>query len=336
MKYQRKLICLFVCFCIAVIVSVLAAEPVKDVKNEEDVQKVNLPWLSDGENKFSIVDYEWFDAERSRKVPVRFYIPEADGKMPLIVFSHGLGGDRYGYKFLAEYWSGHGFACLMLQHPGSDSGLWKGVDPAESKRNIFKAASIQNSLLRVQDVRFAMVKLAELCAEGGIYANKIDMEHAGIAGHSFGAQTTLAAVNSGKEFIAAIPMSAPAVGGKLVQKLSYGNIAVPCLHMTGTLDNSPVGETKAEQRRVPYDCISSSDQYLVNFIGGDHMIFSGVWMPLRDNNKDADFHRCIKSAATAFWYGYLKGDQDALRWLKDSIGDYLNNIAEYEYKLKGE
>ena len=45
------------------------------------------------------VDADWKDASRNREVPVRIYAPKAatDGtpeKLPLIVFSHGLGGSR--------------------------------------------------------------------------------------------------------------------------------------------------------------------------------------------------------------------------------------------------
>ncbi len=332
MKYKNRIVCILTCLCFAVFAGLLPAEPVKVASGDNN----SLPWLSDGAYSVTVTDYEWIDSDRSRTVPVRLYLPGAEGKMPLIVFSHGLGGDRYGYKFLGGYWASHGFVCLMLQHPGSDSSLWKGVPPAESKNNIMKAASIQNALLRVQDVRFAMTKMAELCADGGIMANKVDLTAAGIAGHSFGAQTTLATVNSSSDFIAAIPMSAPYAGGKLAQKFAYGNIAVPCLHMTGTIDDSPVGETSAAQRRVPYDFLSSSDQYLINFIGGDHMIFADIWLPLRDNDKDKEFHQCIKSVTTAFWYCYLKKDQSASQWLNISVRDYLKNIADYEYKIKSE
>ena len=56
---------------------------------------------------------------------------------------------------------------------------------------------------------------------------------------------------------------------------AFAGIRIPCLHMTGTLDDSPIGETKAAERRLPFDHIRGADQYLITFIGGDHMIFSG-------------------------------------------------------------
>ena len=46
-------------------------------------------------------------------------------------------------------------------------------------------------------------------------------------------------------------------------------------HMTGTLDDSPVGKSTVADRRVPFDHIAAKEQFLVTFTGGDHMVFSG-------------------------------------------------------------
>ena len=45
--------------------------------------------------------------------------------------------------------------------------------------------------------------------------------------------------------------------------LAFGRIKLPCLHVTGTADNSIVGTTTALQRRLPFDYSKAADRYLV-------------------------------------------------------------------------
>ncbi len=61
--------------------------------------------------------------------PVRLYWPATStrkGPVPLIVFSHGLGGSRKGYSYLGEGWSARGTASVPIQHAGIDETLWQG------------------------------------------------------------------------------------------------------------------------------------------------------------------------------------------------------------------
>ena len=155
----------------------------------------------------------------------------------------------------------------------------------------------------------------------GPLKSRLDLSRIGMAGHSFGAWTTLAVI--GEAFIgaggressladprvkAAIAMSAPAPRDKETLDKAFARVKVPCLHMTGTLDDSPIGDTKAKDRRVPFDHIRGADQYLVTFTGGDHMIFSGRGR-LSGGSKDAAFQSLILTATTVFWDAYLKGDR---------------------------
>ena len=71
-------------------------------------------------------DFDWFDTARNRAVPVRLYLPAQTAPaqtLPLVMFSHGMGGSRRGYSYLGAYWASHGFTSLHLQHVGSDRSL---------------------------------------------------------------------------------------------------------------------------------------------------------------------------------------------------------------------
>lgn len=277
----------------------------------------------------------WEDSSRSRNLPVKIYFPSGgDDRFPVILFSHGLGGSREGYAYLGRNWASHGYVSVHLQHPGSDDSVWRGSLPAEVMNRLREAARNPRAAQdRYRDVKFALDRLseldraAELEGEPNPLAGRLDLERIGMAGHSFGALTTLAAVGqrveipradvSDPRIRAAIPMSAPVTGWR---ETDYAAIRVPLMHMTGTLDDSPIGGTRAADRRIPFDRISQAEQYLIIFRDGDHMIFggrSGMLGRLTGRNQDAEFHRLILAASLAFWDAYLRGDAEARRWLTE-------------------
>ncbi len=99
-----------------------------------------------------IVDLTVHDAARDRDIPLRVYLPTNTAPVPVILFSHGLGGNREGSKFMGEHWAARGYVAVFLQHPGSDDSVWKGKPPGELMPDLERAASLENFLLRVQDV----------------------------------------------------------------------------------------------------------------------------------------------------------------------------------------
>ena len=82
--------------------------------------------------------------------------------------------------------------------------------------------------------------------------------------------------------------------------------------MTGTLDDSPIGETKAAERRILFDKTDHAETCLVIFNGADHMTFSGHIIP---RASDAGFQSLICAGSTAFWDAYLRGNAAAKNWL---------------------
>ena len=54
------------------------------------------PWRLRAEGSFETLDLDWVDPARQRPVPVRLYLPQLAAqaeRVPLIVFSHGIGGN---------------------------------------------------------------------------------------------------------------------------------------------------------------------------------------------------------------------------------------------------
>ncbi len=98
------------------------------------------------------VDLSFHDAARNRDIPLRVYLPTNTAPEPVVLFSHGLGGNREGSKFMGEQWAARGYVAVFIQHPGSDDSVWKNAPPLERMKAMNQAASLENFLLRVQDV----------------------------------------------------------------------------------------------------------------------------------------------------------------------------------------
>ena len=282
---------------------------------------------------------DWVDTARGRTLPVKVYYPASgDGPFPVVVVSHGLGGTREGIAYLGEYFAAHGYISLHVQHPGSDDSAWRGkMRPMASMRKA--ATDLDNILDRPKDVTFVLDEAERRAKAGDALWAKADFTRVAVAGHSFGAFTALAAagrelkgpmgnmsVNLGDPRIkACIALSAPA-SAREAKNGSYDTIKVPCLHMTGTEDNSPIGETSAKDRRIPFDSINGADQYLLTFKGGDHMIFNGPrkrtgLAALRGSSisveTEARYEKLIEECTTEFLDASLRGDKPALFFLQD-------------------
>jgi predicted dienelactone hydrolase len=294
----------------------------------------------------NVVLQNWNDARRTRDIPVKIYLPKSGSPpYPVVIFSHGLGGSRDAAEYLGEAWSEHGYVGVFIQHPGSDSAVWQsslGSGREAMMRSMKAAANAKNLVARVDDVKFTLDQLDKRSKTDPVLKGQLDLNKIALAGHSFGAGTTLAVAgqNFGDGKIngtdsrikAAIYLCPPVGGGKIAPDRSYGSIKIPGLLLTGTEDNSPIGNTTAAERRIPFDGMKAPHQYLINFVGADHAVFGGRSFRSAKQGDD-DFHKMIIEVTTKFLDSNLKGDASASRWLDSSAAKaYLGKMATLERK----
>src|ERR1035441_8895008 len=206
-----------------------------------------------------IVDLTVHDAARNRDLPVRVYLPTNAVPVPVILFSHGLGGNREGSKFLGEHWAARSYVAVFLQHPGSDDSIWKDKPVKDVMADMTRATSLDNFLLRVQDVPVVLSQLEIWNAEKKHpLAGRMNLKKIGMSGHSFGAVTTQAV--SGESFPAggqrftdaritaaiAFSPSSPKTGSAAT---AFGAVKIPWLLMTGTKDVAPIGTPSVKSDR---------------------------------------------------------------------------------------
>src|SRR5699024_7666657 len=97
------------------------------------------------------------------------------------------------YDYLGINWASHGYICVHLQHPGSADSVWKNAPLLDRLQALQDAAlNVQNAINRPYDVAFAIDQLTRLNQTDVRFRKRLDLDHIGMAGHSFGSYTTLA------------------------------------------------------------------------------------------------------------------------------------------------
>lgn len=298
----------------------------------EKYDPLSLP----SESAAKTVDFVVKDESRSREIPIRVYLPEGKSAAPVVLFSHGLGGDRSNSPYLGNHWAGHGYVCVFMQHPGSDDSLWRGKPFAERMPAMRKGVSLENFVLRVKDVPAVLDELERWNKDDGSeLKGRMDLEHIGMCGHSFGAVTTQAM--SGQRFPltstpltdsrikAAIAFSPSAPRKGSVPKTAFGDVKIPWLLMTGTKDTAPVGDQTVESRLLVFPALPPGDKYELVLDGAEHSAFGDRPLPGETGRRNPNHHRVILALSTAFWDAYLRGDGDAKAWLE---GDGPKSVLE--------
>jgi predicted dienelactone hydrolase len=255
----------------------------------------------------------WADAARGgRAVPVRIRMPQGSGRAPVILFSHGLGGDLDAGTDWVSAWSEAGFVTVNIQHPGSDSAIWKGrARPMQGLRGAMNGEQLK---ARAGDIHFVLDRLEKGGREGACDLGRIDTGRVGMAGHSFGAQTTLAVAGAryGGEAImrdprikAAIALSPQPAQGQ-DDRLAFGGITIPFFSITGTRDELPfLNKVTPQDRTRPFAAMPVGNKYLLVLDGANHMTLGGQSMRMPETSPNAHVVDAVTRLTTDFWRTYL-------------------------------
>lgn len=284
---------------------------------------------SDDREGVAPLDLDVVDRDRGRTVPIRVFLP-ADGAAvvprPVVLFSHGLGGTRSGSGYLGEHWSRRGYVAVFLQHPGSDASVWQDEPVGRRMAAMREAASPANLRLRMQDVPSVLDALAAWSAMAGHHlAGRLDLDRVGMAGHSFGAQTTQAVSGQtlplvGRRFTdprikAAAIMSPGSPRGRADAGTAFEAVAIPWLLMTGTRDTAAIGGQTVESRLAVFPGLPAGRAYELVLHDAEHSAFTDRPLPGDRVDRNPNHHRVIRAITTAFWDAFLRDDPEARRWL---------------------
>ena len=281
------------------------------------------------------------DPVRKKELPFKVYYPKTGGPYPVIVFSHGFGGNKDGFGPVGKHWASQGYVVI---HPSHEDGLSRQGNEARNSGgeggglrgrlgNLRNDLSDTNKISgRVADLVLVLDKLEDLPNLAPGLKGKLDSKTIGVAGHSFGAYTAMliggVTTDFGKEkdksFLdkrvkCILPISAQGTGQQGLTEQSWNALRMPMMTITGTEDRG-VGGQSVEWRKEPYKYSPAGDKYLIVIEGANHMSYGGALRIRGGGVTDI-----VNFSTTKYWDAYLKNSQEAKEYLQS--GKLLKDFA---------
>jgi len=271
------------------------------------------------------------DEKRNKDVRVRIFYPVMAGKYPVVVFSHGAGASDTCCESLTRHWATYGYITLQPIHDDSVAQRLSSDDEnarfPQAVREALKNPALWES--RPRDISFLLDSLGALQKRVAGLNGKIDTSRIGVAGHSMGSYTAEAIAGAfvdlpgrpGQNFSdprakAILCLSPQGPGQFGLTAHSFGNISLPFMGITGSLDNlGPLAN--AAWHKIPFDRSQPGDKYEVFIQGASHMSFiTAETVNSARSSQAAAILGYTNSASLAFWDAYLKDDPGAKQFLQ--------------------
>ena len=265
------------------------------------------------------------DAARGKDLPYKVSFPKDGGPCPLIVFSHGFGGNKDAFEPVSRHWASHGYVVVRPTHA---DGLARrdgdrnapGAGPARrGAGELLARLNDPNRIAdRVADLVLILDSLAEIAKATPALDGRIDAKRIGVGGHSFGAYTTMLiggvtvdlGGDKGRSFrdrrvTCILPVSAQGTGQQGLTEASWAGLTIPMMTITGTRDQG-VGGQGVDWKQEAYRFSPPGSKYLVVIDGANHFSFGGGL-----GARSSDVTDVVKLSSTLFWDAYLKDSQPA-------------------------
>jgi predicted dienelactone hydrolase len=272
-------------------------------------------------------------ARAGRRVPIKVHVPQWSGPFPVVVVSHGGGGNWDANHAQARHLASHGYVVLALEHPASNSErLRQGMRfGANLKAMTHDAAEV---LGRPGDVAFALDQAQAWNQSHAELKGVFDMARVAALGHSFGAYTVLAVCGarpaldwlqprvepgrglgpdlSDTRVKACVALSPQGPGEPYFLETSFATINRPVLGISGSRDEQQ-GTTPANRRRF-FELEPVGAKVFIWLTAADHPAFSDATGSRRTNlpsRSRSDVQPIVRAATLLFLEAHLRGDADA-------------------------
>lgn len=261
---------------------------------------------------------------------VAHFIDSQSERAPLIVISHGTGGNCLAYGTLGRHLASHGYVVIHPTHTGSDDVAMKTT--AGRRIDRIRALMADPDVWRT---RAAHIQAAIDAADTHpLLRGRVDSTCIGGIGHSYGAHTAMTiggmrvtptgATNESllnPRVRAVIALSPPSVGRLGITPGAWDEMTTPLLVMTGTLDAElDIGDYS--RRRMAFDETRGPACYAL-IEGADHLTFAD-YAPIgnRMSPPDPAHVAWINRTCEQFLNSFVRDDPAAREWFtKRSLTD---------------
>ncbi len=306
------------------------------------------------------------DNKRSnRKVPLKIHFPAAGRNFPLVIISHGGGGNWDANIYQAQHLASHGYVVICTEHVYSNNIQIRYYMSRAGGRMGFMESlhrittDPQAVLQRPKDVSFAIDQAMVWMIENKELEGKINARKIAAIGHSFGAYTTLVVCGaqpildflepdkppgrglagdlSDSRVTFGFAMSPQSPGGTFFGGDSYKTINRPLVCLTGSKDvqkSSDGGLMPPYTRLEVLKLLPSGEKYFFWLENADHLSFSdNPRAYLLPSQARPDAQRVSKALMVLFCDYFLKDDKKALKNLNQDYLDSLCGDVVTEIKL---
>jgi len=247
--------------------------------------------------------------------------PVRSGRYPVIIFSHGNGGNRYQNTFWCDYIASHGYVIVSADHTGNAGMTYLKDGPVP-----MQGAERANSALdRPKDMSFLLDQMAKWNDGSDLrFKGRLDLSRPCAAGMSFGSMSAVRLADTDPRFKSVIAMS-----GAYPQ---HTNLKAPTLWMIGTEDRTigTVGNAIVRNHHEKHE----GPSYLLELKNGGHFSFTDMFKlspnfgdgigkgVRREGGAEFQFtsmettYQIINAYSAAFLAVYVKGDRSALPFLR--------------------
>jgi predicted dienelactone hydrolase len=219
-------------------------------------------------------------------VEFRLRLPAFEPPWPLVIYSHGLGGNLESGVLWCGAWQRAGFACLHLLHAPTSDAVF---DLTSAKRTFDLVSHSLASNQVPSRCREVSRSLDYVLGPGFKYSAQLDRRRIVAAGHSYGALTVMALAGRNLQpslrdarIGAAIALSPGLINRNNAR--SMASVRIPMMCITGSLDEQvEIGLVQQRIRAgVPlanrlavFDGLPNGSKRLLFVRGADHMSFAG-------------------------------------------------------------
>ncbi len=260
------------------------------------------------------------DPAQPRDIRLRVAYPEATGRFPVVVFSHGAFCYPQLYAAITDQWVAHGYVVVLPDHPDSPN-----VQPPLRPDQMGGLVET-----RIADLNYIFGHLDEVAAAAGIPGD-LATDRLAVAGHSFGAVIAMAkaglwvraADGTRRQYLderirGAVIMSGVGQMDEMMAPDAFSGLTLPLIATGGTQDVGNTGGPTIhpwEWRMSPYTLAPAGNKYSVVLENGDHYLGGLICRPDRGGDDDPGGAAIDAALTLAFLDAYVKQDPRALRFL---------------------